>query len=542
MRAAGAQYRRPLPEPPVAVTADVEPLVAAQRIIQAAPRMSARAAWTLACCAAVGMLLWTGYWYHATAFSMVDTWRSSDTYAHGFLVLPVCVWLIWRKRDELAQVVPHRDLRALPLLAVPGIAWLLGELSGVRVVQQFSLIATIAVVAWTLLGGTVLKLLAFPLAFLLFAVPAGDFLLPWLMERTADFTVLALQASGVPVYRDGLQISVPTGNWSVVEACSGLRYLIACVTGGVLYAYLRYRRLGRRIAFIAAAIVVPIVANWLRAYLIVMIAQASGGKIAADVDHLLYGWVFFSVVTLLLFGVASMWREDTSAVQPQRPASLLPHRFSSSGRAFLGTALAAAVATAVWPAAAWQLDAALAGTVPALSAPDVPGWQLQNGRMGAWQPHYASRVAVDGIYASGDKRVGVHIAYYRDQRRGPELVSSLNRLVSGTDAWRVLSERTYDVKIAQQNLPVIVSRIERPGSRYLVWRWYWIDGARTSNGYVAKLMQLRARLLGRGDDGAAVIVYAEADDHHRDAGRTLEEFAAAAMPGITRTLEHARSS
>ncbi len=90
-------------------------------------------------------------------------------------------------------------------------------------------------------GNDVTRRILYPLAFLFFAVPAGDFLMPTLMDHTADFTVMALRLSGVPVFREGNYFTIPSGNWSVVEACSGLRYLIASITLGVLFAYLNYR-------------------------------------------------------------------------------------------------------------------------------------------------------------------------------------------------------------------------------------------------------------------------------------------------------------
>ena len=143
------------------------------------------------------------------------------------------------------------------------------------------------------------------------------------MEHTADFTVAALRLTGIPVYREGQFFTIPTGSWSVVEACSGLRYLIASVTVGVLYAYLTYRSPARRAAFVAASIVVPIVANWVRAYMIVMIGHLSGMKYAVGVDHLIYGWVFFGIVMLLLFWIGSFWRED---VAPAAAAAAHGHR------------------------------------------------------------------------------------------------------------------------------------------------------------------------------------------------------------------------
>src|SRR4029453_12636412 len=97
-----------------------------------------------------------------------------------------------------------------------------------------------------LLGMEVARAITFPLAFLLFMVPFGEFLLPPLMEGTASVTIAALRLTGVPVYREGLQFVIPSGKWSVVEACSGVRYLIASMVVGVLFASLNSRSLRRR--------------------------------------------------------------------------------------------------------------------------------------------------------------------------------------------------------------------------------------------------------------------------------------------------------
>src|SRR5438552_85220 len=115
----------------------------------------------------------------------------------------------------------------------------------------------------------------------------GEALIPPLMEWTADFTVAALQLSGIPVFREGLFFTIPSGNWSVVEGCSGVRYLIASFTVGVLFAYLSYRRAWKRLLFAAMSIIVPIIANGMRAYLIVMIAHLSNNQLAHGVDDAL---------------------------------------------------------------------------------------------------------------------------------------------------------------------------------------------------------------------------------------------------------------
>ena len=108
--------------------------------------------------------------------------------------------------------------------------------------------------------------------------------------------MIAVRASGIPVYRDGLQLVIPSGTWSIIEGCSGIRYLIASLMVGALFAHLNYRSTSRRLMFMLVALVVPIVANWFRAYMIVMIGHLSNNRLAVGVDHLIYGWVFFGVV------------------------------------------------------------------------------------------------------------------------------------------------------------------------------------------------------------------------------------------------------
>jgi exosortase A len=230
--------------------------------------------------------VWLIGWHVTAAFSMAAIWWHSETFAHGLVIYPVTAWLVWRKRRELATLPLKSCYSALLPLAAASVVALLGDVAGVQAAHQFGLVAMTALAVVTIAGSAISRVIAFPLAFTLLAVPIGEFLLPVLMQYTADFTVAALRLSGVPVYREGLFFTVPTGRWSVVEACSGLRYLIASFTLGLLYAYLTYRSLWRRLLFVCASIVVPIVANWLRAYMIVMIGHLSDMRYAVGVDHL----------------------------------------------------------------------------------------------------------------------------------------------------------------------------------------------------------------------------------------------------------------
>ncbi|WEF31778.1 exosortase A [Pseudoduganella chitinolytica] len=322
--------------------------------------------------------------YFATAASIVSIWERSATFAHGYVILPISLWLVWQRRAVLAQLPVRPFLPALVALALCGVAWMLGSLGDVSIVRQYAFAAMIPLTVLAVAGVAVVRAIAFPLAFILFGVPVGEGLIDPLIQITASFTVDALRATGIPVLREGNNFSIPTGDWSVVEACSGLRYLISSFTLGCLYAYLTYRTLWRRIVFSLVALALPILANGLRAYMIVMIGHTSGMTMAVGVDHIIYGWVFFGIVMLLLFWAGSFWREDRKDV-PVAPGAAGP---SASTARVAAVACGVAACIGVWPAYGWYLERGNATHAPA----ELATYQARApiaAPFTAWTPAYA---------------------------------------------------------------------------------------------------------------------------------------------------------
>jgi len=485
----------------------------------------------------LAVILWVLFWYRDTAVAMMTIWARSDTYAHAFLVPPISLWLIWRKRRELALLHPEPTFWPALLLAVMGFIWLLGELTAVNALTQFSLVATLIIASVSVLGFDVGRHIAFPLAFLLFAVPIGDFMMPKLMDWTANFTVIALRVTGIPVYQEGLQFIIPSGNWSVVEACSGIRYIIASVTVGTLFAYLNYVSLRRRMLFILAAILVPVVANWLRAYLIVMIGHFSGNRLAVGVDHLIYGWLFFGIVILGMFAVGARWSEDqpgaTIAVQPpsRNPASPARSRLIALGLAAI---------TALGPLAFVAISLSDQAAPPQLRPLAPPADWDETSPFSDWKPAYANPSAIlQQSFKHEGQAVGLYIAYYRNQDYERKLITSTNTLVISNDpAWAVLARDRVTLATGDVRTADLRGRHAGIETRLVVWHWYWINGHLTTSDIVAKLLTALSRLRGQGDDSAVIMLFAPAEG----AAPALAAFAEAAVPQILLLLAQTRDA
>ncbi|MDP2267025.1 MAG: archaeosortase/exosortase family protein, partial [Thiobacillus sp.] len=144
-----------------------------------------KSGWLYASALTLGVLLMLFALFWPTFYSMAEIWERSETFAHGYLIFPITIWLIWRKRHVLAQIQPRPDLRGLILLALSGAAWLLADAGSVNVVAQYAFIAMLIAAVMALLGWPFVRAAFFPLMFLFFAVPVGEFLIQPLMGVTA---------------------------------------------------------------------------------------------------------------------------------------------------------------------------------------------------------------------------------------------------------------------------------------------------------------------------------------------------------------------
>jgi exosortase A len=478
--------------------------------------------------------------YFGTANSIVSIWNSSETFAHGYIILPISLWLVWRRRANFAAYPPIPYWPALLLVALAGAGWLAARMGEVQVVMQYAFVAMFPLIALAVLGRRLAGSLAFPLLFLLFAVPFGEIFVGPLIEFTADFTVAAVQATGIPVLRSGTRFELPTGSWSVVEACSGVRYLISSITLGALYAYLTYRSTKRRLAFVALSVVVPIIANGLRAYMIVMIGHTSGMTMATGVDHLIYGWAFFGLVMFVMFWIGSYWREDEAPEPVPAPA---PGATQASAVAAARSARVAPMAVAVialaalWPAFAHFNDQANFNDKPVQLGAVPVSWSAAPA-FSTWTHRFMQPDAsFNGAYRAGSGQpVGLTVLYYRNQNSGKALISSVNRLTGPKDAWHEVGASTRLETAGGRQLAMRESTLQGPQGKLLVWHWFRVGGHDTASNAIGKLRQAQSKLLFGGDDGAAIMLSAPYGERADEARAALRSFLLENYKAVDATL------
>ena len=428
------------------------------------------------------VLIWSLLYWDAL-LAMEATWRRSDTFAHGYFIAPISAWLIWRQASKFKQIEFASSWLALPLLLLSLAVGLLAFAVDIAVLRQLSAIASLISLLWLLLGNQFFWQFKFALLFLFFAVPMGENLIPWLQDVTAWISVFLLKVHGIPTFRDGLYIQTSSGLFEVAVACSGIRYLIASLAVGTLYAHLTYQKTAKQLAFIVFAIVLPIIANGIRAYLIIIIAHYSEMEYATGVDHLVYGWVFFGFVIMLMFYIGGKFADAEESVNTlsSTKQALTKNHFKpllvvlSGAVLLINYWLLANMTTALAPQ---QALTALSG-----KAVNVSDWGINY--QNALRRSHISYDVIEGANIELFRAVYAH-----KQNRG-ELINSLNHLYD-QEHWTIFDKGTVEIA----NQPVNWLHLHNPiGQDRFVYYWYSVAGQVALNDHETKLKQALASIL-----------------------------------------------
>lgn len=246
--------------------------------------------------------------YWDTVQSMIRVWRSSRTFAHGFLVLPATCYLVWCYRPLWIHQVPVPSLLGLSALALLGGGWFIGSVADMLWLQQAAVVAMLPALMWAILGRQIVRTVAWPLGFLFFMLPVGTSIEPWLQDFTAWFVQVGLRLSQIPHFSDKThQILITTGVWEVARDCGGLRYLLPGLVLGTAFAILIYQQPFRRLAFLAFCAGTLMIANGLRAYGVI-IGDHFG--IVDGTDHRVFSYSIYGLTIPLLFWIGLRWSDN----------------------------------------------------------------------------------------------------------------------------------------------------------------------------------------------------------------------------------------
>jgi len=355
----------------------------------------------------------------------------------------------------------------------------------------------------------IFRLLRFPLAFLLLAVPSGAFLLAPLQKLTAIVVEVMLRASDITVWRDGTVLEAPMGIYRVEPGCAGLNFLLSTLTLALLLVHLLYRRPLKRVLCLLGAPLLSITANTVRVYAIIALAELTHRKIDIVDDHVLYGWGFYAV--LLLGGMMLAVRyedppERPPLTQARRMLPLPPRQPVLVG---LGLALLLA-----GPAVGFGLAFPPPPAGASLLVDLPPEW-------GRWRASIVTPDWIDHWQHGGvpfrrayqdreGHQLELLISYHWQQTDAHKIADlGVSMQEDEHEAWAIIGREEIRVPIAGQDQPAALLTISKGPFRRQALVLYWSGGRWASNILQARLQGLYS-LVG-GNRHAAVLVVTGVD-------------------------------
>lgn len=438
-------------------------------------------------CAALALTLGL---YSASAVSAVDLWWTRSSYNHCFLILPISLYLVWDRRATLAAMSPRPDILGLVVIFGFSLAWIIARSAGIDEGEHFALVGVLEGVVLAVLGRHVFASMILPMAYLWLMVPTGTMLHPVLQAAAHWLSSTMLALSGIPVYVQGFSIEVPTGTYEVVEGCSGLNFILASLALAPLYGYMMYDSLRKRFAAIAVMIGIAVLANGVRIYGIIALAEFTDRRIDIIDDHLLYGWGFFAAILLLVGYIGLRFADPERSVEaaPRAPTEHVARNKMAQG------AIAVMIVLAILPL--YRIAVLTSTASSATGYIDIARFGLEGVRQsdGTWTPDYpyATQMRLFNGVRQGVE-ADVFLAGYFNPHDASEMITSGND-ISGSPIFVHRGGFSRRIESANQSIEWHFVRLQSRSGARLVARARQVDGRFVASSLEAKLLQAWATL------------------------------------------------
>lgn len=405
---------------------------------------------------------------------------------------------------------------------------------GSQVVFPFLLLSAI----WTTCGAKIAVRFLPILAFFYFAIPFWqilDFVLvepptlnALLVWITTSVVTLWIRFTGIPAHIEGDLIYLPAGIVQIAAGCSGKIYFLVALEISAFYALAFLRDWRDRLVLVFSTLVVALIANWIRVYLLVIIGYTTDMTSPLMKDHNTFGWFVFLIALAPMLLLGRYLENRESRVERTEPTRVID---AERLKIIAPTSASILLLIAIWITANINAAYSRDSGVVRLGSVAVPGWQQEEQWDDSRTPVFVGAAAsAANWYRKEDARIGVFIAAYPVQRQGAEAIYFFNKPF-GDDLEAVKAVRKRRESPAMEDLAFKEYLLAKGQDRRLVWQATRVAGQASLGSLHAKILQALGAMRGRTD--AQVLILSIACETDCDAERqVLAEFAGGAAADL----------
>lgn len=453
------------------------------------------------------------YWNSIS--DLVFLWNSNKTYSHGFLIPLLSIYLIVQKNKALTNIT----LKPAPLLLLPLILvlflWLLASITDTRTIE-LTLLPLIFIFAYTsIIGYQSGFILITSLLYILVAVPIWSTLIPFFQSMAVFINELALQLSRIPTHIKGTNVVIPAGTFEIAGGCSGIRYFVTTIALGTFFALSNFKKTRTTLILIIASLILPIVFNWIRIFIIILVGHFTDMQSPLISDHVNFGWGLYAISLIPLFYLTKrlVKLEDRKQQPTYIQSDILKYSYP---KLFI---IIPTVLMLSGPALTTYLTNSKPEVLQEISPPKAEHPWIGPIYFNEWTPKYkGASIEINRLYLGTDNTSGIslHIFYYGKQTQDSELINELNTIAGD---YTIKSQRFFTF----ENHNIVEKIITSNSKERLVWYWYYVNNKSITNPIIAKIFQAQ-ELLSEKTSSSLIALSTECDNQCDKKKITLTHF------------------
>lgn len=478
-----------------------------------------------------GIVVLTGLTWQSVT-DMVTIWLRDSAYNHGLFILPIAAFMAWERRERLAGLSIEPYWPGIIIVAGFAFTWLASRGASIMEGEQISYVGMVQGLILTVLGRKIFRAQLLPILYLWLLVPTGGFLIPGLQAIATWLAQNLLQLTSIPFFVEQFYFQLPVGLFFVAPGCAGLNFLLAALALSIVYVDLVFVGWKRKIICILIWLGVAILANGVRIFGILWIAEISNRQLDIVDDHILYGWGFFIIILIGLMYVGQRFSN-----MPPLTADTIKRDWLPTGAASIGKTGIAALAPVLISAGIISYGyLAFSQEVP------VQGWTVTVPQSaGEWR--FSKEFGYsENAFPKADVRRVIHfetptaqanlfIAHYSGQWEGHEAVSD-NHNILGEQELKITGRAMPEVLLNGTQRRVIEETVSGGSGNILMWRWYCAGSYFTTSRMEVRLRAAANRMFFRSSPATVFTMFTQDTPDTRANMTSLMQALAGSDPGI----------
>lgn len=463
---------------------------------------------------------------------MVSIWLNSSAYNHGLFILPIAAYMAWERRERLAGLTLEPYWPGIILVAGFAFVWLFARGAAIMEGEQIAYVGMLQGLMLTVLGRRIFRAQLLPIQYLWLMVPTGGFLIPSLQAIATWLTTQFLQLTSIPFFVEQFYFQLPVGLFFIAPGCAGLNFILAALALSIVYADLVYLGWKRKIICILIWLGVAVLANGIRIFGILWLAEITNKQLAIVDDHLLYGWGFFFIILIGLMYAGQRFSNVPPLSASDGPKDWLPTAVAPIGSIGAATAVPVLIVSVVLGYGLMVFSGGVRPQGLVLGAPENAGEWRMTGELGYAQSAFPNADARNvWRFENAGTELNLFAAYYAAQWDGHEAAADNNNIFGDADL-KIIGRANPTILLNDMPGQVQEETVAGARNNVLIWRWYCSGDHFTTSRLEVRLRASVSRLLLRDSQAAVFTLFAPDTSDAREKMTSLMQATAGVKPGL----------